>query len=470
MRRRLIGGAAIMASLMGCGQSRVVSPHTIANAGPERAGVPTDTSTLPAIQAAAVAANTNHTARDLDGMVALALARHPTLVARQAAIARQQARAGAVDRLPDPMVTIAPFGDMAQTASGEVIAMANVTQRFPRPGALGAQIALVEADADAARAAYIEAKAGIAAAVRRAWWDGYHAAQTSAILQAQRRLVASLQQAAEQRLAAGGARQAMVLELVVEAERMRTLEAASVQRATDAEARLRALLALSDDQLVPAIPVPELAMWDWSDEAVVTTGLAQRGDMAAIRALLTRSQALAAAARASRRPEWGLTAAYNLVDDRNTNGGTDGDDQWWLAVSVSVPIWFGASDAAAAEAAALLQQANAEQVALADRVVQQVRAGRARHDAALAQWSIYQEGILDQAEAAAEAEASHYAAGHDSLRDVLQAQRQVLSLRLGAEDVRRAAGYAEADLIAAAGVAFARDIGAVPARGGRDDH
>jgi hypothetical protein len=47
--------------------------------------------------------------------------------------------------LPEPRLQVAPYGEMAQTATGEVILMTGISQIIPASGALGTQIEAAEA-------------------------------------------------------------------------------------------------------------------------------------------------------------------------------------------------------------------------------------------------------------------------------------------------------------------------------------
>ncbi len=66
--------------------------------------------------------------------VRLALQRNPSIHAAEQRIHRVANRIPQVTSLDDPMVMVAPFGEMAETAAGQVGLMTGVSQKLAFPG------------------------------------------------------------------------------------------------------------------------------------------------------------------------------------------------------------------------------------------------------------------------------------------------------------------------------------------------
>jgi len=71
-----------------------------------------------------------------DDYVRMALGRNPSIRSSRQTVERLGQRIDQVTSLDDPMFNLAPFGEMAQTAAGEVGLMTGISQKLPYPGKL----------------------------------------------------------------------------------------------------------------------------------------------------------------------------------------------------------------------------------------------------------------------------------------------------------------------------------------------
>jgi outer membrane protein TolC len=157
------------------------------------------------------------------------------------------------------------------------------------------------------------------------------------------------------------------------------------------------------------------------------------------------------AADARRRPSVGVFANYNLVDDENAGGPTSGDDQWWLGVSFTVPLWFGSYEAGDQAAASARLAATLDRLAIDDRIHADVAGAEARWTSARDQLALTDGAMAERAQQALEAEQADYGAGTGDFADVIAAWQQVLAIRLMIVRLRADWGQAEAELLQAVG-------------------
>lgn len=90
--------------------------------------------------------------RTAEEFVTLALSRNPSIRVAEAKVNRIRQRAPQARSLDDPMLTIAPVGEMAETAAGQVGLMSSLSQRLPLPSKLDARGRVAELEADQAEA------------------------------------------------------------------------------------------------------------------------------------------------------------------------------------------------------------------------------------------------------------------------------------------------------------------------------
>jgi cobalt-zinc-cadmium efflux system outer membrane protein len=393
---------------------------------------------------------------DLDALVQFGLQRNPLIRARQAAIERAAQRVDASGSLPAPRLQVVPIGEMAQTAAGEVTLMASLSQQIPAPGSLGAQVAQAAAEVRAAEAALQAARTEIAMRIRSAWWDLTLARESRAIVEQQLALLEQLQEQILQRLETANGKQSDALRIGVETDRLRSMRSVWDERSAVAQAELRRNLSLPADIGLPALAAELPPLDRYAASALQALARQHRADVLANLAKQDKAEALAAGARARHRPDFSLSFNYNLVDDRNLMAPTRGDDQWWVGVSMSLPIWAASYAAGDREAEAAQWEAALDRLAIEDDLQRDLRSALSAWQSAHEQLILYQGGMRERARQAAEAETSLYANGSSGFTEVIQATQQVLMLDLGIARLRRDAGVAEARLLQAAGLCSSR--------------
>jgi cobalt-zinc-cadmium efflux system outer membrane protein len=386
---------------------------------------------------------------DLDHLVALALERHPSLAAQRAEVDRLDQRSQSV-ALPEPMLTVAPFGEMAQTAAGEVRTMLSISQRFPGPGKLSAQVAEWQAAAQVAETGIREQAVAIALELRQAWWRWHEAIRAAEVTAQQQSLLEDLSQAIAVRIEANLAPSAGLLRIGVEIGTVEARLAGLRERALSAEAQLRALLALAPDQTLPELVIEPTA----TDLPPDLAAIANRLHPAILRSRAEAHEAatLARSAAVRRRPDFTLSASYNLVDDDGLSMAATGEDQWWIGAGISIPIWGGSYAAGERAAAAAARRATFRRLAAGDRIRRDLAVAAAAHAAAAEQYRIYNQRLLPQARQALEAERGTYAAGTGAFADLIMSARQLLDLELASIRHAHEMGLQHAALLAAAGV------------------
>ncbi len=425
----------------------------------ERASDPLPTTT-PAVPAAAQtredATSTLTTVpATLEEQVDLALTRQPRLAAARAAVDRERAKSSGTGYFPDPMLQVAPFGRMAQTAAGEVTLMASISQRFPFPGKLASATEIAEAKRAMADAAIEATAATVTAEVRRTWWRRWEATRTLGVLDDQRAIVRRLQQVAQARLAAGRGGQEDLLRLDVELGAI-DVQASTVRAVTAAtEARLRRLLLIPTSVTMPPPPVdaplPIAAVRDlaaWQEIAVARSPILHEAQ-----ALRTQATAQMRQARLDRYPDVTLGFTYNQVDDSGLAKSANGQDQWWVSIGINLPIWSGRLDASEDAAAADHRRARALELDASTTASDRVAEAMAASTASIDQLHLLDVDILPAARQALNVVESRYAANAASYQDLIETWRRLLTQDLARVRTIAARGLADADLLEASGLA-----------------
>lgn len=362
--------------------------------------------------------------------VALALRRHPLILAAQRRVERQTARRPQVTSLDDPMVMVAPFGEMAQTAAGEVGLMASVSQKLPFPGKLAARGAMVDADAAMAAASLIETRLQVAADTRRAYWSYYFATRAIQTTESSRSLLSQFREVAEVEYKAATRSQQDVLRAGVELGQIETELVLLRQRQQTA----RSMLNQAMDQPVTApLPEPDAitpAAIEGDLKDLLAAAAEHNPSLARLAHRLEQWRQQKKLATLGRWPDLTVSFNYAAVDDTGLSMAANGDDQWWVSLGINLPIWLGKYEAAEREAMRGRLEGAAELAAQRNRVAMQVQEAYLKLDAQQRLVELFDHTILPQARQAVEASASAYRAGSIDFLTLIDNWRKLLNFQL----------------------------------------
>jgi outer membrane protein TolC len=344
------------------------------------------------------------------------LSRNPDLARLRSVAMAAAARAPQVRSLPDPMASLTAFLLTPETRVGPQQATATLSQRFPWFG----KLALRE------RAAL------------------YRSAAARAEVEARRLTLVTetlvhYEEVARGRYASGvGLEQAVVkLQAEISKDDLRLLEIG--HRRAGLVAALAALRDRDPDAPLPLFEpaagptLPELDLDRWSQEA-----RSRRPEMIRARALVAAARAGGELAQKEYKPDFTLGLGYTLVGRREDGPGRvqpppgNGDDIVGVTLGVNLPVRRRRLVAGLAEAAA--------REGAADEMLRAVEAGidqvlgelAARLPLTDDQLQLFDRLLITQAEEALRSADAAYAAGAASALDLLDAERVLLDVRIGA--------------------------------------
>ncbi|MEM6259839.1 MAG: TolC family protein [Planctomycetota bacterium] len=316
-----------------------------------------------------------------DWFVDQALLHNAEVLAAKQRVERLRERVPQAMGLPDPMVTFT-FGELAETAAGQVDYIVGVQQRLPAPGTLDAR-------GEVARQEVVEALHDLQATLdkvrgdtARAYWAYYEATREAEVLKQNRVLLSQIEAAVGSRVRVNQADQSDLLRISRRVASLDNQLAVLEQRQRTAAA----MLARLTSRRVAEMPA-ELPTADWTAEQVDRDQLIQRS-------MQTNPQVQAAQARVAtyrqkhrlakkgRQPDFMVGVQYGAVSDSGLAPSANGEDQIAGTVGVSIPLWTGQYDAAEREALRGMGQSLAEVRAAQDRVAFEIEEALARIDAA----------------------------------------------------------------------------------------
>ncbi|MEE8154082.1 MAG: TolC family protein [Phycisphaerales bacterium] len=362
--------------------------------------------------------------------VLLALERNPGIKSAEQKIRRLANRIPQVTSLDDPMFQLAPFGEMAETAAGQVGAMTALSQRLPLPSKLRTRGRIVAQDVAEAVAALERVRLRVIADTRLTWWRYYYTTRAIQVTQNSHDLLSQFQDVAEAKYRAGTATQQDVLRASVELSSLDNELIALRQRLISAGAMLNRLI---DRRFDAPLPEPTIRTLDEIALELATLLTEAARSNPGIRQIHERIEGYKQRldlARLNRWPDLTVSFNYNLVESEGLSRIANGDDQWWFGFGFNLPIWTERLDAAEREA---LRGRLENIAALGDernRVDFRVQDAFAKVQSQQQQVVLFRDVIVPQAQQTVDASLSSYRSGKVDFLTLIDNWRKLLVFQL----------------------------------------
>jgi outer membrane protein TolC len=392
----------------------------------------------------------------IDTYVRLALERNPSIRAAERRLERIGASIPQVTSLDDPMFQVAPFGEMAETAAGQVGLMTGVSQKLPFPGKLDTRGRIAEQDLAMAVTDLQQVRLTVIAETRRAYWSYYFSTRSIETTRESRKLLSQFKQIAETEYKSGTRSQPDVLRASVELSNLDNELITLDQRQATARAMLNQLM---DRPVDAALPEPIK-----TEPERITEQLGTLLEMAAtsnptiqkVHERIEQYRARQKLARLNRWPDLTVIANYSAVDDEGMSMAANGKDQWWFGFGVNLPIWAEKYEAAEREALVGMLEGVADLTAQHNRVAFQVQEAYLKVLAQQKLVELFDDVIIPQAQQTVDASSSGYRAGAVDFLTLVDNWRKMLNFELMYHRALADMEQAVADLERAVGRGIAR--------------
>ena len=362
--------------------------------------------------------------------VRLALEHNPTLRAAEQRVLRLQQRIPQVESLADPMLQIAPFGEMAETAAGQVSVMTGISQRIPYPGKLGARGRIAGQDVAIAEQELERFRLSVVSDTRTAYWSLYYAARAIEVTRQSRDLLLQMREVVRAKYRVGAAAQESVLRTAVALNNLENELITLDQRRTTAVAMLNSLIDRPvRSELADPKPI-ELSEFDLRLEDLLATARLASPMIRVIRERMQRFLEQRELARLNRYPDLTVGLSYNLVDDQGLSPAANGDDQWWIGFGVNLPIWQPRLKAAELEATRGILETAGLLAGAQNRVAFHVQDAYAKVETHQRQVLLLRDVIVPEARQTVEASLSGYRAGDVDYLSLIDNWRKLLDFQL----------------------------------------
>ena len=362
--------------------------------------------------------------------IQLVLQRNPQVRAAELKVQRLTHRIPQATSLDDPMFTVSPVGEMAETAAGQVSLMTGVSQKLPFSGKLETRGRIASQQVAVAVQDLQRVRLNVIADTRRAYWSYYETARAIDVIAAQRTLLAEFKQIAEAKYRSGTATQQDVLRASVELSNLDNELITVEQRQTTAVAMLNDLLDRRIDAPLPEPGPVELDRTTLELNRLMSDAAMANPDIQRVHERIEAYRQRLELARLQRWPDLTVSVSYNVVDDDGLSSVANGDDQWWMGFGVNLPVWTEKLDAAEQEALKGVLEGVADLTGERNRVAFRVQDALVKVDTQQRLVLLFQDVIIPQARQTVEASASSYRAGRTDFLTLVDNWGQLLDFEL----------------------------------------
>jgi outer membrane protein TolC len=392
----------------------------------------------------------------LDQYVRLALERNPLIRAAERRVQRLGARVPQVTSLDDPMFQVAPFGDMAETAAGQVGLMTGVSQRLPFPGKLETRGRIAEQEVVMALSDLQQTRLRVVAELRRAYWSYYFATRALETTRRSRKLLDQFRQIAEAEYKAGNRSQPDVLRASTELSSVDSELITLAQRQATARGMLNQLMDRPVDAALAAPVVVKLRVIDAQLQPLLARASRHNPAIARAHQRIEQHRRKRELARLNRWPDLTVSANYNVIEDEGLAPSANGDDQWWFGFGVNLPVWGEKYQAAEREALLGMLEGVADLTAEQNRVAFEIQEAYLKVEAQQKLIKLFRDTVIPQARQTVKASQSGYRAGSVDFLTLMDNWRKLLNFELIEHRALAEMEQAVADLERAVGTAIDR--------------
>jgi outer membrane protein TolC len=354
------------------------------------------------------------------------LARNPTLPQMVAVWQAASARYPQVTSLEDPDLGLTAAPASIGSNDVEFGYRVEVMQKLPFPGKLRLRGQNAAAEADAAGRDVEDARLQLVESARNAFYEYFWVFRALAVNDENLELLKRARKSAEGRVSTAKASRQEVLQIDVEIGRQQERGVNLERMKKVAVARLNTLMHLPPDVPLPQPPAKLAPPGELPPaEGLRSSALARRPDMQAAADRITAEEALLALAHREYYPDFEAGVAYDTI----MGNGPMRDLAPQLSVRMNLPVRKSRRAGAVAEAEARVAQRKAELARLTDQVNFQVQEAYEQVEESDRVVRLYETTLLPRAKDNAEAALPAYIAGQIPLLSLLEAQRNLVSLR-----------------------------------------
>lgn len=381
---------------------------------------------------------------------------NPQVRASRQRVERLRERVPQATALADPSASIT-FGDLAETAAGQVDYIVGLRQSLPYPGTLDARGEVARQEAAEALYALEEVINRLSADTRRAYWSYDGAKREASVLREGQDLLEQIEAAVQSRIRFGDAGQADALRVSRERADLDNRLSELEQRRRTAAAMLSRLTSRSAQRDWPVAGNADWQAVTLDGEQLRTWAQTHHPEVAQVQARIATYRYRLNLARKERLPDFVVGVQYGEVGGGLAPSSNE-DDQLAATFGFTIPLWTERDDAAEHEALRGIGETVAEAWAAQDRAAYAADDALARLESDQQVLRRLREQMMPDARQTIEIALANYRTGDTDFLQLLEDWQTLLDDQLQETRVVASLHRTMADLTQALGGAMPTDL------------
>lgn len=367
----------------------------------------------------------------LDDLVREALEANPLLAAHRLQARGLAEREAQLSSLPDPFVMVRAQPFPVFTARGFQRSQWSLSQDIPFPGKLKLKGAIAGLAADEAHHEADARALDLVLAVKRAYYELYLVQEQERLIQSFQEQLSGFEDAATVRYEVGDGPQQAVLQAQLEWHSFsQSLLALEQRRRAGAETLARLInrpgAASTLEVSILDLPVDSLIDAD----QVLARALKERPEVLASQAAINQGEEKIQLARKQFMPDFTVSLNYFDIAESDLTPTMTGRDALGIGLEINIPLWRRKLRAGLEESRLQRREAQARFDDVQTEITTTIHDLAARLDIERRTLMLYERTLIPQAETTLEATLSAYTTGQTDFLNLLDAERQLFSIRM----------------------------------------
>ncbi len=363
-------------------------------------------------------------------IVAEALSKNPEIREAKEMWGEAKARVLQSSALPDPTVGVMIMGEMVETRVGPQENVFEAEQMVPFPGKLWERHRMAVQEKKAAEAKYNAVEREVKRKVSETYFDLYATDGAIRLLEEIVELLKKVEGIAESRYASASSAQRDVAKAQVEVSSALERLFMFRQQRQSLEARLKSLLARSDQTEIGTLEKPATPALSKTIEELIAMAGKDRPELNEAAALLKRDKHAKTLAKLDYIPDISVGYQYIGVGSGMTTDMDDGKDAWMVPLKITVPFWQNRLIPRILETKRTVKASEARYEQAENMAEYEVKDAYYRFTTAKQVVDLYENALIPEAELALRSDEAGYEAGRTDVLNLIDSERVYLNAKV----------------------------------------
>jgi len=365
----------------------------------------------------------------LEDLIRQALGSNPDLLALREERESARFHPSSASAYPFPKLTYTHFLESVETRLGPQKDILQLMQPVPFPGKLSLKNEIASFDIDISGEKIKQAELAVIRRVKEAYYTLAGNVEVLGLLEQESKILHNIREITRVRLESGRGYQHHLLGIEVELLRIREKKMEYKEKRKSAVSVLKGLLDMPAEDSLEVITHKEALPSAAVPDSLFASAASNPG-VRLMERLAEKERKKLDLARKGYLPDFTLGAGYIRIGEPSMDMPDSGRDAWNISVGMRLPLWFGSVRSEVAEERSMVRVMELRYRAERRDLVERIDLLRNRYRSAAEIAGLYRSELIPRAGQALQSAREGYLSGKIDYIEILDAQRQLISLKI----------------------------------------